>query len=87
MDKLFELENKKVEAQMAYNMFVEFYYYGPEMMRWATGFNKLANSKEFEKEAKKKLNPKDMFKDGPSFRASCRIAHFRARIREVETQP
>ena len=64
LDKLFELENKKVEAQMAYNMFVEFYYYGPEMMRWATGFNKLANSKEFDKEAKKKLkNMQNFFKN------------------------
>ena len=64
LNELFELENKKVEAQMAYNMFVEFYYYGPEMMRWATGFNKLANSKEFDKEAKKKLkNMQNFFKN------------------------
>ena len=64
LDELFELENKKVEAQMAYNMFVEFYYYGPEMMRWATGFNKLAKSKEFDKEAKKKLkNMQNFFKN------------------------
>ena len=64
LDELFELENKKVEAQMAYNMFIEFYYYGPEMMRWATGFNKLANSKEFDKEAKKKLkNMQNFFKN------------------------
>ena len=64
LDELFELENKKVEAQMAYNMFVEFYYYGPEMMRWATGFNKLTNSKEFDKEAKKKLkNMQNFFKN------------------------
>ena len=64
LDKLFELENEKVEAQMAYNMFVEFYYYGPEMMRWATGFNKLAKSKEFDKEAKKKLkNMQNFFKN------------------------
>ena len=64
LDELFKLENKKVEAQMAYNMFVEFYYYGPEMMRWATGFNKLANSKEFDKEAKKKLkNMQNFFKN------------------------
>ena len=49
---------------MAYNMFVEFYYYGPEMMRWATGFNKLTNSKEFDKEAKKKLkNMQNFFKN------------------------
>ena len=61
LDELFELENKKVEAQMAYNMFVEFYYYGPEMMRWATGFNKLANSKEFEKDTKKKLKTMQNF--------------------------
>ena len=39
---------------MAYNMFIEFYYYGPEMIRWATGFNSLLKSKEFEKDAKKK---------------------------------
>ena len=64
LDELFKLENKKVEAQMAYNMFVEFYYYGPEMMRWATGFNKLTNSKEFDKEAKKKLkNMQNFFKN------------------------
>ena len=64
LDELFELENKKVESQMAYNMFIEFYYYGPEMMRWATGFNKLANSKEFDKEAKKKLkNIQNFFKN------------------------
>ena len=64
LDELFELENKKVEAQMAYNMFIEFYYYGPEMMRWATGFNKLANSKEFDKEANKKLkNMQTFFKN------------------------
>ena len=64
LDELFELENKKVEAQMAYNMFVEFYYYGPEMMKWATGFNKLASSKEFGKEAKKKLkNMQNFFKN------------------------
>ena len=64
LNELFELENKKVEAQMAYNMFVEFYYYGPEMMRWATGFNKLTNSKEFDKEAKKKLkNMQNFFKN------------------------
>jgi len=64
LDELFELENKKVEAQMAYNMFIEFYYYGPEMMRWATGFNKLANSKEFDKEANKKLkNIQNFFKN------------------------
>ena len=64
LDKLFELENEKVEAQMAYNMFVEFYYYGPEMMRWATGFNKLAKSKEFDKEAKNKLkNMQNFFKN------------------------
>ena len=61
LDLLFELENKKVEAQMAYNMFVEFYYYGPEMMRWATGFNKLANSKDFEKDTKKKLKTMQNF--------------------------
>ena len=64
LDELFELENKKVESQMAYNMFIEFYYYGPEMMRWATGFNKLANSKEFDKESKKKLkNMQNFFKN------------------------
>ena len=64
LEELFELENKKVESQMAYNMFIEFYYYGPEMMRWATGFNKLANSKEFDKEAKKKLkNMQNFFKN------------------------
>ena len=55
LNQLFELENKKVDAQMAYNMFIEFYYYGPEMIRWATGFNSLMKSKEFEKDAKKKI--------------------------------
>ena len=54
LNQLFELEDKKVDAQMAYNMFIEFYYYGPEMIRWATGFNSLLKSKEFEKDAKKK---------------------------------
>ena len=54
LNQLFELEDKKVDAQMAYNMFIEFYYYGPEMIRWATGFNSLIKSKEFEKDAKKK---------------------------------
>ena len=60
-DQIFDLENKKVEAQMAKNMFEEFYYYGPEMMRWATGFNKLINSKEFDKESKKKLKTMQNF--------------------------
>ena len=54
LNQLFDLEDKKVDAQMAYNMFIEFYYYGPEMIRWATGFNSLMKSKEFEKDAKKK---------------------------------
>ena len=54
LNQLFDLEDKKVDAQMAYNMFIEFYYYGPEMIRWATGFNSLLKSKEFEKDAKKK---------------------------------
>ena len=33
LNQLFDLEDKKVDAQMAYNMFIEFYYYGLEMIR------------------------------------------------------
>ena len=64
LDDLFGLEDKKAKYELAYRLFVELWYYGPEIIRYSDGLNKLKNSKEFEKIKQLKLNGvNDFFKN------------------------
>lgn len=61
LEDLFNLETKKAKYELAYRLFVELWYYGPEMIRHSDGLNRLKNSNEFEKTQKSKLQGVDGF--------------------------
>ena len=48
LDKLFLVEEKKIKYQLAYSLFIELWYYGPEIIRFSNGLNKLEKEKDFE---------------------------------------
>jgi hypothetical protein len=54
LNKLFVLENNKIKYQLAYSLFIELWYYGPEIIRFSNGFEKLKSVDDFSKEIKKK---------------------------------
>ena len=37
LDKLFKLEEQKIKYQLAYSLFIELWYYGPEIIRFSNG--------------------------------------------------
>ena len=51
---MFVLENNKIKYQLAYSLFIELWYYGPEIIRFSNGFEKLKFVDDFSKEIKKK---------------------------------
>jgi hypothetical protein len=61
LEDLFDLEKKKAKYELAYRLFVELWYYGPEMIRHSQSLNSLRNSNEFEKNQKSKLKGVDGF--------------------------
>ena len=64
LDKLFLVEEKKIKYQLAYSLFIELWYYGPEIIRFSNGFNKLEKEKDFEeKSLKKRESIKNYFKN------------------------
>ena len=54
LDKLTALEEQKIKYQLAYSLFIELWYYGPEIIRFSNGFEKLNNVKDFENKIKNK---------------------------------
>ena len=52
LDKLFKLEEQKIKYQLAYSLFIELWYYGPEIIRFSNGIEKLKDAKEFESKIK-----------------------------------
>ena len=39
LNEIFEIENKKIEYELAYSLFIELWYYGPEIIRFSNGFS------------------------------------------------
>ena len=62
MNKLFSIEQKKIKYQLAYNLFIELWYYGPEIIRFSNGFNKLEKEKDFEQKSLEKESIKTILK-------------------------
>ncbi len=54
LDKLFTLEEQKIKYQLAYSLFIELWYYGPEIIRFSNGIEKLKGAEEFESKIKNK---------------------------------
>ena len=54
LDKLFKLEEQKIKYQLAYSLFIELWYYGPEIIRFSNGIEKLKDAEEFESKIKNK---------------------------------
>ena len=54
LDKLFKLEEQKIKHQLAYSLFLELWYYGPEIIRFSNGIEKLKDAEEFESKIKNK---------------------------------
>ena len=54
LDKLFKLEEQKIKYQLAYSLFIELWHYGPEIIRFSNGIEKLKNAEEFESKIKNK---------------------------------
>ena len=54
LKELFALEDQKIKYELAYRLFVELWYYGPEMIRFSDGVHKLTKSNDFDKDAKSK---------------------------------
>ena len=54
LDKLTALEEQKIKYQLAYSLFIELWYYGPEIIRFSNGFEKLNDVEDFENEIKLK---------------------------------
>ena len=48
LDKLTALEEQKIKYQLAYSLFIELWYYGPEIIRFSNGFEKLNDVEDFE---------------------------------------
>jgi len=64
LNKLFEIENKKIEYQLAYSLFIELWYYGPEIIRFSNGFTQILGNDDFEaKINKKRISVKNYFKN------------------------
>lgn len=64
LNKIIELENKKIEYQLAYSLFIELWYYGPEIIRFSKGFSQLIGNDEFENLIRKKrISVKNYFKN------------------------
>lgn len=55
INQLKELQGGNEKFEMAYTMFIEYFYYGPEFIRFASRFSKLVNKFE-ELESSNKLN-------------------------------
>ncbi len=63
LDGIFEIEGKKIQFDQANSLFKELWYYGPELIRYSFGFNKIILG-DFEKElALKKSNLTAFFKN------------------------
>lgn len=54
LDKLFKLEEQKIKYQLAYSLFIELWYYGPEIIRFSNGIEKLKDAEEFESKIQNK---------------------------------
>lgn len=54
LDKLFTLEEQKIKYQLAYSLFIELWYYGPEIIRFSNSIEKLKGAEEFESKIKNK---------------------------------
>ena len=54
LDKLTALEEQKIKYQLAYSLFIELWYYGPEIIRFSNGFEKLNDVEDFENKIKNK---------------------------------
>ena len=64
LNELFELENKKISYQLAYSLFIEMWYYGPEVIRFSNGFSQLSANDDFENNViKKRKSTKNYFKN------------------------
>jgi hypothetical protein len=64
LDKLFKLEEQKIKYQLAYSLFIELWYYGPEIIRFSNGIEKLKDAEEFESKIKnKQKNSMNYFKN------------------------
>ena len=64
LNELFELENKKITYQLAYSLFIEMWYYGPEVIRFSNGFRQLSVNDDFENNViKKRKSIKNYFKN------------------------
>ena len=64
LNKIFEIENKKIEYQLAYSLFIELWYYGPEIIRFSNGFTQITGNDDFEaKINKKRISVKNYFKN------------------------
>ncbi len=56
LDKLNTVEEQKIKYQLAYSLFIELWYYGPEIIRFSNGFEKLKDVEDFENKTKNKQN-------------------------------
>ena len=64
LDRLFSLEEQKIKYQLAYSLFIELWYYGPEIIRFSNGIEKLKGAEEFEnKMTNKQKNSINYFKN------------------------
>ena len=64
LNELFEVENKKITYQLAYSLFIEMWYYGPEVIRFSNGFSQLSANDDFENNViKKRKSTKNYFKN------------------------
>jgi hypothetical protein len=64
LNELFKVENNKITYQLAYSLFIEMWYYGPEVIRFSNGFRKLSVNDDFENNViKKRKSIKNYFKN------------------------
>jgi len=64
LNELFEVENKKITYQLAFSLFIEMWYYGPEVIRFSNGFSQLSANDDFENNViKKRKSTKNYFKN------------------------
>ncbi len=63
LESIFEVEKQKIKFDQANSLFKELWYYGPELIRFSFGFNKILMG-DFEKElASKKSNSSSFYKN------------------------
>tara|TARA_Y100000589_G_scaffold325145_1_gene362549 strand:+ start:8451 stop:10568 length:2118 start_codon:yes stop_codon:yes gene_type:complete len=63
LEEIFILEEQKIQYDQSFSLFKELWYYGPEVIRFSYGFNKILNG-DFEKElADKKTSISGYFKN------------------------